>query len=43
MPADESIMLRLGLTRGWDGPDKNWTPKRCFLQLNGVIGRNGLI
>jgi hypothetical protein len=31
------LILRLGLTRAWDGGDKAWNPERCFLQLNGII------
>ena len=31
------IILRIGLARAWDGGDKNWRPRRCYLQLNGII------
>lgn len=31
------IALRLGLARAWDGGDKGYNPKRCYLQLNGLI------
>lgn len=31
------VALRLGLARGWDGNDANFDPKRCYLQLNGLI------
>lgn len=31
------VILRVGLPRGWIGPDKNWDPKRCYVQLNGII------
>jgi hypothetical protein len=34
---DELIIARVGLSRGWDGPAKDWKPKRCYLQLNGII------
>jgi hypothetical protein len=31
------LALRLGLARAWDGGDRGYDPKRCFLQLNGLI------
>ena len=31
------IVLRLGLARGWAGADGSFDPKRCYLQLNGLI------
>ena len=31
------IVLRIGLARGWDGPDHTWNPRRCYVQLNGII------
>ena len=31
------LALRLGLARAWDGGDKGYDPKRCFLQLNGLV------
>lgn len=34
------IVLRIGLTRGWDGPDHDWNPKRCTIQVNGIVERN---
>lgn len=34
---DSPLILRVGLARAWDGPDRNWDPKRCYVQLNGVI------
>ncbi len=34
--ASEGIILRVGLARPWDGR-KDWNPKRCYLQLNGII------
>lgn len=33
----QNVILRLGLTRAWDGGPQGFDPKRCFLQLNGVI------
>lgn len=33
----DRIALRIGLPRAWDGPDRNWDPLRCYMQLNGVI------
>ncbi len=36
-PATE-IVLRIGLARGWGGsPDGTWSPRRCYVQLNGVV------
>lgn len=32
------IVLRLGLTRGWAGPHGEFQPKRCTIQVNGLIG-----
>ena len=34
---DDTLILRVGLTRPWDGKENQWNPKRCYLQLNGVI------
>jgi hypothetical protein len=34
---DTEIMLRIGLARGWAGPDRTWNPRRCYLQLNGIV------
>jgi len=31
------VALRLGLARAWVGPEGNYDPKRCYLQLNGLI------
>jgi hypothetical protein len=31
------LVLRLGLARAWDGDDKGYDPKRCYVQLNGLI------
>jgi hypothetical protein len=36
-PPRSEIVLRLGLARGWDGPDHLWNPLRCYAQLNGII------
>lgn len=33
----KSVALRLGLARAWDGGEKGYDPKRCYLQLNGLI------
>lgn len=35
--AESVAILRLGLARAWDGKDQKYDPKRCFLQLNGLI------
>lgn len=32
-----AVALRLGLARAWDGGDQGFDPKRCYLQLNGLI------
>lgn len=34
------VALRLGLARAWDGGDKGYDPKRCYIQLNGLITSN---
>ena len=31
------VALRVGLARGWEGADGSYDPKRCYLQLNGLI------
>ncbi len=31
------VVLRLGLARGWAGANNEYNPKRCYLQLNGII------
>lgn len=36
-PPDTEIILRIGLARGWSGPDRAWNPRRCYAQLNGII------
>ena len=37
--ADSHVAIRLGLARGWDGkPHNDYDPKRCYLQVNGIIG-----
>jgi hypothetical protein len=38
--SDEPVLLRLGLARPWDGREWGWSPRRCYLQLNGVIVAN---
>lgn len=35
--AAKPIALRIGLARAWDGGDQGYKPKRCYVQLNGVI------
>jgi hypothetical protein len=37
---NEPVLLRLGLARPWDGKEWGWSPKRCYLQVNGVIVAN---
>ncbi|HVJ01247.1 MAG TPA: hypothetical protein VM662_03640 [Sphingomonas sp.] len=34
---NQYMALRVGLARAWDGPDHNYDPKRCYIQLNGLI------
>lgn len=36
-PQSSPVILRIGLPRGWIGPNKDWNPKRCYVQLNGII------
>lgn len=31
------IILRIGLARGWGGKEGAWNPRRCYVQLNGII------
>lgn len=31
------IALRIGLARAWDGGEQGYSPKRCYVQLNGII------
>jgi hypothetical protein len=33
----DKIILRVGLARPWDGRENNWSPLRCYLQLNGIV------
>lgn len=35
--AESYAILRLGLARAWDGKEQKYDPKRCFLQLNGLV------
>lgn len=34
---DGPVTLRIGLGRAWDGGDQNFDPKRCYIQLNGIV------
>lgn len=36
-PPDSEIIMRIGLARGWVGKDGEWSPRRCYAQLNGII------
>jgi hypothetical protein len=36
-PPNETLILRVGLARPWDGNQNAWHPLRCYLQLNGMI------
>lgn len=31
------MALRVGLARAWDGPGHDYDPKRCYIQLNGLV------
>lgn len=33
----DQVVLRLGLARGWAGANDKYNPRRCFLQLNGIV------
>ncbi len=35
----EPIIVRLGLTRGYAGTSGEFDPKRCYLQVNGLLSR----
>jgi len=35
--AVEPVAVRLGLARAWAGTDGSYNPKRCYLQVNGII------
>ena len=37
LPAEEFILLRIGLSRGYSGSSGEFNPKRCFLQINGIL------
>ena len=36
-PPAAQVILRVGMARGWSGPEGVWNPLRCYLQLNGII------
>jgi hypothetical protein len=40
IPADEDVILRIGLARAWSGPNQQWSPERCYVQLNGIITKD---
>ena len=29
--------VRLGLAHGWSGPERDYSPRRCYVQINGII------
>jgi hypothetical protein len=33
----KKILARVGLARGWAGPNRRYNPERCYLQVNGLI------
>lgn len=35
--ADEQVVLRIGLSRGYAGEHGEFDPKRCYLQINGLL------
>lgn len=35
-PTDQ-LILRVGLARPWAGKEKQWNPRRCYVQLNGIV------
>ncbi|MGO8671644.1 MAG: hypothetical protein ACLQVD_09815 [Capsulimonadaceae bacterium] len=35
--AGQDVVIRLGFSRGWDGGERGWSPRRCYLQANNVI------
>lgn len=37
IPPDEPVILRVGLTRGYAGEQGEFNPKRCYLQVNGLL------
>ena len=42
IPADEPIVLRIGLTRGYAGGDGEFNPRRCYVQINGILSAHAL-
>lgn len=36
-PPDCKVILRVGLARAWAGKDGEWSPRRCYVQLNGIV------
>ena len=42
LPAEEPILLRVGLTRGYAGGDGSFDPKRCYVQINGILSAHPL-
>jgi len=39
-PPTDPIILRVGLARGYAGASGEFIPKRCYLQINGVLTRH---
>ena len=37
IPATQRVILRVGLARGFVGKDNEFIPKRCYLQINGIV------
>jgi|GEM_PF-2048357 len=37
VPRDEDILIRIGLTRGYAGANGEFDPRRCFIQVNGIL------
>jgi len=42
MPPDAPLVLRIGLGRGYAGADGEYDPKRCYLQVNGILSERPL-
>ncbi len=42
MPPGEPLVLRIGLTRGYAGNDGEFNPRRCYVQINGILSAHPL-
>ena len=41
LPSGEIFILRIGLSRGYAGTNGEFNPKRCYLQVNGMLCARG--